>query len=240
MNMLMPALLLTVAQAQTPAPADVDEVLRRYQDAIGGHERLMALKTLVKRGTYSYNGLDFPLRSYHARDGRKREEITGLDRWATQVHPDHQWVRAVDGDVAWVSGEERPARRRQLEGAAAQALIEEADFDGALIDARAKGHEVTLLAPGEVDGRPTLRLRVKLRSGNLQTWDLDATTYLPVRMQAEIGDVQGLDAMQVGRVWHYDDYRPVDGVLFPFWVHVEEMLFSREYRYDEMGSGLDS
>ena len=31
------------------------------------------------------------------------------------------------------------------------------------------------------------------------------------------------------RAWFYDDYRPVNGVLMPFWVYVEEPLFSREY-----------
>ncbi len=40
------------------------------------------------------------------------------------------------------------------------------------------------------------------------------------------------------RAWYYDDYRPVNGVLMPYWVYVEEPLFSREYVFEAIEANV--
>ncbi|HJS73037.1 MAG TPA: hypothetical protein VJ921_02035 [Vicinamibacteria bacterium] len=40
------------------------------------------------------------------------------------------------------------------------------------------------------------------------------------------------------RAWFYDDYRPVNGAQMPFWVYVEEPLFSREYVLESIEANL--
>ena len=41
-----------------------------------------------------------------------------------------------------------------------------------------------------------------------------------------------LAAYERPRSWHYDDYRPVAGVMVPFWVYAEEPIFNREYIFE--------
>ena len=87
------ALLLTQSTfAQTPT---VDDVIARHLQAVGGREKIAALKTVKKKGTYVYNGLEFAMVAYHARDAKSREEIAGLSHWATKPRPGVTVVRAV-------------------------------------------------------------------------------------------------------------------------------------------------
>jgi hypothetical protein len=243
---LVLALLPLVALGQAPSPQGptgeltAEELTRRHVEALGGRAKLAATLGVKKTGIYAYNGLEHPLVSYHEPSGRCREEIEGLRLWATSVWEGHTVLRGTNGRLAWILDESRDPQWRAISPARAALMLEEADLFGALVDAAEKGHQIELLGPGEVDGTPTHRLRVALASGIVMTWHLDQSSYLVLRKEVEADPTrEPARELERPRAWQYDDYRPVNGVLLPFWVYVEEALFSREYLFDTIETGIE-
>ena len=56
-------LFLSVASFGNANAQTVDEVINKYIDAIGGKEKMIALKTVKMDGAMSVNGLDIVIRS---------------------------------------------------------------------------------------------------------------------------------------------------------------------------------
>lgn len=224
------ALLVAAPSFAQEAPSAA-ELLRRYEAALGGREAVARIATLKKTGTYVYNGLEFPLVSYRAREVKRRDEITGLSQWATEVREGVTVVRATDGQRAWTSGLEAHPGPRLLTPNQTAAALDEARFDAPLLHLDA-GTDLDVVGQETVEGEPVWRLRVAWTDGRVEHWSLGAEDGLPRRREVEA--VEGRDAYQLGRVWHFDDYRDVAGVPMPHWVHVEESLFAREYVYDRI------
>ncbi len=244
--MLPLTLLLTLPLLASSSPAadpalTLGDILHRHIQALGGTDNLVALRTLKKTGTYAYNGHEHPLVSYHATEGKAREEIEGLRQWGASFWEGHTLLRGTDGAVAWAVDESRDEEMRSVSPANAASIIDEADLRGALFDHEKKGHQVRLEGPGDADGTPAWVLEVRLASGAVQRWFLDQENFLVVRKEVVSEKTEGdsrFAALERPRAWYYDDYRPVAGVMVPFWVYVEEPLFNREYIFDTIEANV--
>ena len=95
-------------------------------------------------------------------------------------------------------------------------MAEQADFDGPLVDAAAKGH--TLEFAGIERRRRGQGREGKLikKSGEEQSLFFDAATGLEIRTQGEVD--QGGRKMTVES--RYSDFRTIDGLTVPFTVEV--------------------
>ncbi len=224
-------LLSSGVSAQNPT---VDDVVTRHLQALGGREKVAGLKTLKKTGIYVYNGLEFPLVAYHARDARTREEIQGLSHWATKPRPGVTVMRSTDGQKAWMSGHERAMEPTLLADEETADAVLVADFDGPLIDS-AVGHKVELVSRLTDEGQDLFLLRVTHASGAGEDVYVSSSDYLIKRRDLTpkaAGARRG--GFQKPQIIHYDDYRAVGGVQVPFSVQIDEALFSREYRFEAM------
>lgn len=135
---------------------------------------------------------------------RSRLEIRFQGQTAVQVY---------DGDKGWKlrpflgRNEVEPFSPDELHVAA-----EQADLDGPLIDADAKGSRVELEGTEPVEGRDAYRLKVTLRSGLVRRVWVDTQTYLDVRVDG----TRKLDGV-AHPVWtSLRDYRTVGGVKVPY------------------------
>lgn len=227
------ALLLTSgASAQTPS---LDDVIARHVQAIGGRDKLASLKTLTKKGTYVYNGLEFPMVAHHARDAKSREEIAGLSHWATKPRPGVTVVRAVDGQRAWMSGHERAMEPTLLNEEETSDAVLIADFDGPLLGSPGDGVVMELLGRVTDEGQDLFQIRVTRASGAAEDVYVGSADYLIKRRDLTAKKAAGgRGGFQKPQVIHYDDYRLVGGVRLPFSIQIDELLFSREYRFDSM------
>jgi hypothetical protein len=225
-------LVLSLAGPASLGPT-VAEIASRHIEALGGEEALRAIQTLRKTGTYIYNGTEHPIVSYHKLGRRSREEIDGLQLWGTGRREGHVVVRGTNGAVSWNLDESRGPEWAAIPASRAAIALEDADLTGALFDSEKKDHRVELLDPGDVEGKPALRLKVTFSSGASgieQIWFLDVETFLLLRK--EMSGEEAERDLERPRSWYFDDYRPVNGVLMPYWVYVEEPLFSREYVFE--------
>jgi len=124
-------------------------------------------------------------------------------------------VRVFDGRQGWklrpgMSGkpELQPYGEPEVR-AARDALV----IDGPVLDAAAKGVEVTLDGVDEVEGRKAYRLAARLPSGTVQRVWIDAESFLEVKYERPARDAAGRPtAVAV----YPRDYRSFEGLKIPF------------------------
>jgi hypothetical protein len=200
------ALLAPAANAATASAPSADEMIAKHIAARGGLAALQAIKTLKMTGSMRPGGFDVQLgfNETIARPGSVRMDATlqGLTL-----------VQSYDGAGGWqiqpFQGRKDP---EDLSADDAKALQEEADFEGPLIDAKAKGVGIENLGNVDVDGAPAWALRATLKNGDQLTYYLDPDAWLTVRIVTRqlLRGAETLTQTDLG------DYEKVAGVYFPF------------------------
>jgi hypothetical protein len=95
---------------------------------------------------------------------------------------------------------------REMEDVALQA-----DLDGPLVDAAAKGNKITLLGKDDSDGRAAWELRVTRKNGDERFVYIDAETYLQTKTVTK--RTVGGREIEIKSV--INDYRSVNGLQLP-------------------------
>jgi opacity protein-like surface antigen len=200
------ALLAPAANAASASAPSADEIIAKHIAARGGLAALQAIKTLKMSGSMRPGGFDVQLGFDEtiARPGSVRMDATlqGMTL-----------VQSYDGTSGWqiqpFQGRKDP---EDLSADDAKSLQEEADFEGALIDAKTKGVKVENLGNVDVDGAPAWALRATLKNGDQLTYYLDPDAWLTVRIVTRqlLRGAETLTQTDLG------DYEKVAGVYFPF------------------------
>ena len=181
-----------------------DELVAKNLQAKGGLEKMRAIKSLRMTATFDAGG-------FRAQIGQESER-PNLLRQTFTVQGMTQVV-AYDGDAGWqinpFQGRKDPERvgDEQLRG-----LVEDADFDGPLIDAQAKGNKIEYIGHDQVDGDDVYKLKVTLKNGDIFYYSLDPDTYIEIQIEKQ-RFVRGAVRESVTLL---GSYKPVNGVMFPF------------------------
>ncbi|MGH7022030.1 MAG: hypothetical protein ACREEB_00415 [Caulobacteraceae bacterium] len=199
------ALLPGVALAQSPPPS-VDALIARHIAARGGYAALKAIHTLEMTGTLRPAGFDADLQY---KELIARPDSVRIEATLQGMTP----IQAFDGQSGW---QIQPFQGRRdpetLSSDDDKSLVEEADFEDALVDYKAKGETVDYLGEVDVDGGPTYAVRATLKNGDQQTFYIDPDAWLTVRMVTR----QKLRGAETLTETDYGDYEKVNGVYFPF------------------------
>ena len=208
------ALLIFVASAflapTVPAAETVDQIVARHVAARGGRPALAAVRTLRMAG-HAVAG-----------PGRRaivRREIARPDRIRTEF--EFQGTLGVyvwNGKSGWqVSPLDGQLDVQPLSPEAAALSAEQADFEGPLVDWKAKGNSVQLVGRAALPGGPADELKVTLKSGVVRHIWLDAKTSLVVKT-ASTRKVKGHEmTFEVT----YGDYQETSGVRFPRSIEIQ-------------------
>lgn len=202
LGLLVVSAMVSGAGAQT-----LEDVVAKNLQARGGLDKLLAVKTARMTGRITFGpGMQAPFTLERKRPRLMRAEFT-LDGKLS--------VQAFDGQVAWTQmpfmGQTTPEPvadedRGQIE--------EQADFDGPLVDWRAKGHLLELLGKEKLDGALAFRLKLTTKSGSVRQLFLDATSFLELRVL----DTRSFQGEEREFESSLSDYRDVDGIQVPFLV----------------------
>lgn len=206
------ALLALAAATPVHAAESLDQILGAYAAARGGLERWQAVQSLELTGRFESFSQEAPFSARWARPDFFRFE---------SLQQDAPYLLGRDAKGSWwqlkLYGHGWP---RRAEGADDIQLSRAAELEPALLGAKAKGHQVELLPPGEVDGKTTLALKLTRADGSIETWHLDPATHLEVAVDSQIFDyTQTGDP--VDRRTYFSDFRSVDGLHIPFRVDAE-------------------
>lgn len=195
LGVLAATLSATVAEAQT-----VDEIIARNTEARGGQALIDGVQSVRQTSTLVLPGAEATVVVYGKRPNLMRQELTIGGDTA---------IEAFDGAVAWVvnrmMGMPAPT---VLSGTRAQAVRNQANFDGLLVQARTRGDHIEVIGKETIAGKPVHHLRITGADHRVHHCYVDVTTALETRI---------IHDTEAGR-FEQDllDYQSVDGLKVPF------------------------
>jgi hypothetical protein len=201
--------LLTVAvsvlSVTSLSAQSVDSLIAKYIQASGGMERMQAIQSLRRSGKYTGGGgFEATVVQENKRPGSVREEfsIQGMTG-----------INAYDGHDGWKiepwQGKRDPESLGEEE---MHGILDDADFDGPLINYQAKGNKVEYLGIEQIEGSDAYKIKVTRPNGDVSFFYLDTEYYIPIRIDTQRlirGAPQEFETS-------LGDYKQVNGVYMPF------------------------
>ncbi len=190
---------MQVAQAQT-----IDEVVDKHTEAMGGKEKVRALKTVKMTGGLSVQGLDVGLVITVSQGIGSRTDISvpGMGEGFQIMTPSKGW------DFMPFQGQTSPEEVSEEKVKAGQAQL---DLTGSLINYKEKGNQAELLGKEKVDGAECYKIKLTNKTGKVSTLFVDAATFYRVK-SVTTQNINGEDT-EVETV--FSDFKKVDGLVFP-------------------------
>jgi outer membrane lipoprotein-sorting protein len=189
-----------VAHAQT-----VDEIVAKNLQAKGGAEKWGSVNSVKMTGKIAAQGQEMPLTMYAKRPNLNRQEIS---------LPDGRIVQAFDGTTAWVInpllGTDTP---QAVPGGVADMMKNSADFDGALINYKTKGHTIELVGKEKLADKDVYHLKVTMKGGQVQHYFLDAESGLELKTSAEVAT--GMGGAKQTFDTEMSNYKAEGGIMLP-------------------------
>lgn len=186
---------MLAAQAQT-----ADEIIKKYDKAMGGVEAQKKIKTLHMEGVMKQQGMEFPMTIQIVNDKAMRVDIVIQGMTITQAYKDGSgWsINPLQGSTTASKMNEE-----ELKGAE-----EQADIVSELADYKAKGNKVEYIGKEDVEGTDTYKLKLTKKNNDVEYYFLDAETYLPLKMTS----TQKYGDKEVESETFFSDYKDVAGV----------------------------
>jgi hypothetical protein len=181
-----------------------DELVQKNIEAKGGIEKIKAIHSLRITGKAATGGFNAVIGQENMRPNLVRETFALQGMTA---------VQAYDGSMGWAIQPFGGKKDPQLMGEDdLRDLLFDADFDGPMVDYKAKGNTVEYLGHDTVDGDDALRLKVTLKNGDVVYYYLDPDTYLEIRKETQ-EFIRGSIRENASDLC---SYKPVNGVMYPF------------------------
>jgi outer membrane lipoprotein-sorting protein len=196
---------VSAADNVTADEMSVDEVIAKFIEARGGREAWDKVKTAKMTGVVSMpsQGMEIPIRIEIKRPGMVRFQMTiqGMDM-----------IQAYDGTTGWaimpMMG--KPDAEEMADDQLKQ-ILDQSDFDGALVDYADKGHSVELLGKEDVEGTDAYKLKITKKNGDIITTYIDTENFIEFRQESK----QDMQGVEVDAATVFGDYKEVDGILLP-------------------------
>jgi outer membrane lipoprotein-sorting protein len=169
--------LAALALCATPLSAQTaDSIIARYLRAIGGMEHIQAVTTFRATGRITGGGgFEAVMVQEGKRPNMVRQEFTLQGMTA---------ITAYDGHAGWkiqpFQGKKDPEALSEDE---LRGIVEDADFDGPLVNYQQKGNRVEYLGTDQVEGTDVHKLKVTLPNGDSRTFFLDSDNYIPIKVE---------------------------------------------------------
>jgi len=183
-----------------------DQLVAKVLQARGGTARLKAVKSERVSGTISFGpGAEGPFTVELKRPGKMHMEVTIQDQTVLRVYDGH-------GSGWLVNPFSETKSAVPMSGDDLRNIADESDFDGPLVDYQAKGNLIEALGTGNIDGKPSLKLKLTTRSGDVSTYFFDAATFLLLKWTG----VRKTNDQEIPVESLFSDYRDVNGIKFAF------------------------
>ncbi len=194
------ALLALPVSAQT-----VDEIVAHYLTTVGGMKKIQAVQTLRRSGKYiGGGGFEALVTQENKRGNSVREEFSLQGMTA---------INAYNGKTGWKiepwNGKKDPEALGEEE---MKSIVEDADFDGPLVNYNQKGYKVELAGMDKFEGTDTFKLKITKPNGDVYVYYLDTDYYVPIKIDTR--------RMIRGAEREYEtalgDYKEVAGWYLPY------------------------
>ncbi len=187
----------------------VDELIAKNIEAMGGYKKWKSIQSMKITGLIQTQGMEMPFVRYAKRPNLLRIEATMQGQ---------TMIQAYDGKTPWwifpFMGSTDP---QKMPPDQAEDFIQQADFDGPMIDYQKKGHKIELAGKEEVEGTEAYKLKITLKNGQVLHVYLDPEYYLEIK-QTTFRKSQGTE-FEVET--YFGDYKEVEGILLPHSIQIQ-------------------
>ena len=165
--------LVLIAMPATAQTAE--EIVAKYVKAVGGPEKIQAVKTLRRSGKFTGGGgFEAAILEENKRANMVRQEFSLQGLTA---------VNAYDGKTGWKiepwQGKKDPEPLGEEE---MKQILEGSDFDGPLVNYQQKGNKVEFVGMEPVEGTDAFKLKLTLANGDVRYYYMDTDYYVPIRI----------------------------------------------------------
>ena len=213
-------LITTTVQAQKttvkPKPAKaltVDEILDKYYEASGSRSRWDSLQSVRMNGTVTVQGMEIPVSIIQTKAGQQKVSIKFQGQETTQM--------AFDGQAGWSTNFMTQKPEKMNAEANANTKQQVADFPDVFLHYQDRGYVATLEGMEAIEGTEAIKIKLTKNpvkvdgqsQENAVYYFFDPESFLPVAMRntSLSGQTKGASVETL-----LDDYREVNGLLFPF------------------------
>ncbi|MCX7929503.1 MAG: insulinase family protein [Chlorobi bacterium] len=188
----------------------VDELLRRYSDALGGVSKLRAVQTIVKESSVT---LEAGGQQFNGSSTVKQKAPNKLyQRLSLPVVQQEQWV---NGTSAWIKNGPQPAR--PVPERIAPEILDRATMFY-VTKLPQLGYQCSIV--GKRNGAIILRA---MKNGKETRFYFDEKTFLLQRTDSQEGN-PGESGLIMSE--YYEDYQPVNGIMLPRKERLQSPMFS--------------
>ncbi len=158
------------------APPTAEEIVAKYVKAVGGIEKIEAVKTLKRSGKFrSGGGFEAKVLEENKRPDLVRQELTFQGMTG---------VTAWDGRSGWKiepwqgKKDPEPLGEEELKG-----IVEDSVFDGQLVHYKEKGNTVEFAGTEPVEGTDAWKLKLTLKNGDVEYYYMDTDYFVPIKIE---------------------------------------------------------
>ncbi|MEY3385784.1 MAG: hypothetical protein RIR53_595 [Bacteroidota bacterium] len=191
---------LFVVAAASAFATDVKDIIAKNIEAKGGLAKIKSINTLVREGTMSMaQGMELNFTQTYKRKNKMRMDMSfqGMSI-----------VSAFDGQTAWSVNPMAGNKPEKQSAEESKQALEQADFDGDLVDYLEKGKKVEYIATEDIDGQTAYKLKITDKEGKESFLYIDAVSNLEMRLDTKFSMMgQEADVEMI-----YSNWQDVNGV----------------------------
>ena len=201
----LPITLLLFLSPAAPAQT-ADEIVRKVLDARGGVAKIKAVQSERISGRVSFT---------QGMEGTFVVELKRPLKMHIEISVDGQKIiRVYDGKSSgWMinpftgTKDVQPLPPEEL-----RTITDESDFDGPLVDYKAKGNQIELEGKEKLDDKPVYRLKLTNKNGDVRFYFFDASSFLLLKWDG----VRKNGDQELAWESFFSDYHEVQGLKYPF------------------------
>ncbi len=202
---VLPITLLLLLPAAAVSQT-ADEIVKKALDARGGIEKIKAVQSERITGHISFS---------QGVEGSFVVELKRPQKMHVEISIEGQKiVRVYDGkSIGWMvnpfaeNKEAQPLSSEDLKD-----ISDESDFDGPLVDYKAKGNQIELAGQEKLDDRPVYRLKLTNKNGDIRFYFFDASSFLLLKWEG----IRKTGDQELPWESFFSEFHEVQGLKYPF------------------------
>jgi len=229
MHRLLLAFAILIVATASAFSQTADEIVGKYIKTVGGMEKIEAVKSIRRTGkVIAGGGFEIPIVEENKRPNLVRQDIIIQGLIGTSAYD----VKSGSKIQPW-QGKKDAETMGEGE---LKAIIEESDFDGPLVNYKAKGNKVEYVGMDEVEGTDAYKLKVTLANGETRYFYMDTDYYVPIKIETK-RIVRG-NEIEFETV--LGDYKEVAGWYMPYSIEVgaKGSQFKQKIAYDKIEANV--
>ncbi len=179
-----------------------DEVVDKHIAALGGIEKINALKTITTERSLAVNGMDIPMKTVLVIGKSLRNESTVMGNTMVQV---------IDEGKGWMIRPTMMGGTGEPEDMPADQIKQQMgslDPFAGLVNYKEKGSSIELAGKEKIDKKDVFHIKLKTADGQIVDEFIDANTFLLSRVKVSAnGQDMSID---------FSDYKDAEGVKMPY------------------------